>query len=143
VKIIHGYQGLNADQKGSTVALGNFDGVHRGHVAVIEAARSIAPDAPLAVVSFDPHPRAFFQPAADPFILTPLNEKIEKVKALGVDRLYVLRFDSDLAAMTPEAFVQEVLIDGLGIVGVVRFSKGTSAAGPSDLQRRTCPLMAS
>ena len=136
MKIIHGYQGLKADQKGATVALGNFDGVHRGHAAVIEAARSLAPDAPVAVVSFDPHPRAFFQPDADPFLLTPLTEKAEKIEAMGVDRLYVLKFDAALAAMTPEAFVQDVLVDGLGIVGVSTgndFRFGAKRAGDTEI----------
>lgn len=138
MKIIHGYQGLTADQKGATVALGNFDGVHRGHAAVIEAARGLAPDAPLAVVSFDPHPRAFFQPDTDPFILTPLTEKAEKVEALGVDRLHILRFDATLSAMTPEAFVQDVLVDGLGVVGVstgIDFRFGAKRAGDTKVLR--------
>jgi len=138
VKIIHGYQGLKANQKGATVALGNFDGVHRGHAAVIDAARTLAPEAPLAVVSFDPHPRAFFQPDADPFILTPLTEKAEKVAALGVDRLHILQFDAALSSMTPEAFVQDVLVDGLGIVGVstgIDFRFGAKRAGDTQVMQ--------
>lgn len=118
MQIIHGYQGLAPDQKGATVALGNFDGVHRGHAAVIKAARALVPEAKLGVVSFDPHPRQFFQPDAEPFILTPLEQKAEKIKALGVDILYILRFDKVLSAMTPETFVREVLVGGLGAVGV-------------------------
>ncbi len=139
MKIIHGYQGLTADQKGATVALGNFDGVHRGHAAVIEAARNLAPGAPLAVVSFDPHPRAFFQPDADPFILTPLTEKAEKIKDLGVDRLHILNFDAALSAMTPEVFVQDVLVDGLGVVGVSTgndFRFGANRAGDTQVLQK-------
>jgi len=134
VQIIHGYEGLTPDQKGATVALGNFDGVHRGHSAVIDAARALAPDAPLGVVSFAPHPREFFQPDSDPFILTPLAQKAAKVSALRVDRLYVLRFDAALSAMTPEEFVRDVLVDGLGIVGVSTgsdFRFGAKRAGDS------------
>lgn len=132
MQIIHGYQGLTPDQTGATVALGNFDGVHKGHAAVIAAAKGLAPDAPVAVVSFDPHPRQFFQPDADPFILTPLPLKAAKIAALGVDRLIVLRFDAALAAMAPEAFVREVLVEGLGIVGVAvgnDFRFGKNRAG--------------
>ncbi len=134
--IIHGYEGLTPDQRGATVALGNFDGVHRGHAAVIAAARALNPDAPLGVVSFDPHPRQFFQPDADPFILTPLAQKAAKVAALDVDFLYVLRFDKALSAMTPEEFVRRVLADGLGITGVSTgsdFRFGTQRAGDSSV----------
>ena len=81
MQIIHGYKGLTPDQKGRAVALGNFDGVHKGHAAVIAAAHALAPDAPVGVVSFDPHPRQFFSPEADPFILTPLAQKAAKVAA--------------------------------------------------------------
>ena len=136
MKILHGYQGLSADEKGATVALGNFDGVHRGHAAVIEAARSLAPDAPLAVVSFDPHPRAYFQPDADPFILTPLTEKAQKVEALGVDQLHIIEFDAALSAMSPEVFVQDVLVDGLGVTGVATgndFRFGAKRAGDTQV----------
>jgi len=139
VKIIHGYQGLSVDEKGATVALGNFDGVHRGHAAVIEAARDLASDAPLAVVSFDPHPRAFFQPETDPFILTPPLEKAQKVESLGVDRLYILRFDAALSAMTPDKFVQDVLVDGLGVAGVATgndFRFGAKRAGDTQVLQK-------
>ncbi len=136
MQIIHGYQGLTPDQKSATVALGNFDGVHRGHAAVIAAARALAPEAKLGVVSFDPHPRQFFQPDAEPFILTPLAQKAEKIKALGVDILYILRFDAALSAMTPETFVRDVMVDGIGAVGVSTgsdFRFGANRAGDSAL----------
>lgn len=134
MQIIHGYQGLTPDQTGATVALGNFDGVHRGHAAVIESARALAPEVKLGVVSFDPHPRQFFQPDAEPFILTPLAQKAEKIKALGVDILYILRFDKALSTMTPETFVRDVLVDGIGAVGVSTgsdFRFGANRAGDS------------
>jgi riboflavin kinase/FMN adenylyltransferase len=134
VQIIHGYEGLTPEQKGHSVALGNFDGVHRGHAAVIAAARDLAPDAPIGVVSFDPHPRQFFQPDAAPFILTPLAQKAAKVARLKVDTLYVVPFNAALSAMTPEAFVRDVLVNGLGIVGVAvgsDFRFGAKRAGDS------------
>ncbi len=134
MQIIYGYQGLTPDQTGATVALGNFDGVHRGHAAVIESARALAPEAKLGVVSFDPHPRHFFQPDAEPFTLTPLVQKAEKIKALGVDILYILRFDKAMSTMTPEAFVRDVLVNGIGAVGVSTgsdFRFGANRAGDS------------
>ncbi len=118
MQIIHGYEGLSPGEKGATVALGNFDGVHQGHAAVIEAARALTPSSPLGVVTFYPHPRQFFQPDAPPFILTPPEQKAEKIRALGADRLYVIRFDAGFSAMTPETFIRDVLADGLGVVGV-------------------------
>ena len=138
MQIIHGYEGLRPDQKGASVALGNFDGVHHGHAAVIAAAKALAPDAPLGVVSFDPHPRQFFQPEAEPFLLTPLAQKAAKIAALGVDTLYVLRFDAALSAMTPEAFVRDVLAEGLGVVAVSTgndFRFGSKRAGDSRVLR--------
>ncbi len=92
--------------------------MHRGHQAVIAAARAARPDAPLAVATFDPHPRSFFAPDAPPFRLTRLPEKTRKLAALGVETCYVLPFDAALAAMTPDAFVREVLVDSLGVNAV-------------------------
>jgi len=138
VQIIYGYEGLRPDQKGAAVALGNFDGVHHGHAAVIAAAKALAPDAPLGVVSFDPHPRQFFQPDAEPFILTPPAQKAAKIEALGADFLYVLSFNAALSAMTPEEFVRDVLVNGLGIVAVSTgsdFRFGTKRAGDSRVLR--------
>lgn len=132
MNIIHGYAGLTPDQKGATVALGNFDGVHRGHAAVIAAAKTLAPDAPTGVLTFDPHPRLFFQPDAPDFILTPLPTKTKKIAALDVARLHVVPFDAVLASMTPEQFARDVLADGLGITGVAvgsDFRFGAQRAG--------------
>lgn len=117
--IVYGYTGLpDTLPAGPTLALGNFDGVHRGHQAVIAAARTERPGAPLAVATFDPHPRAFFVPDAPPFRLTRLPEKTRKLKELGVRTCYVLPFDAAMAAMTPDDFVRRVLVESLGISAV-------------------------
>ena len=114
--IVHGWRGLEPEQRGGSIALGNFDGVHRGHRQVIaDAARAAAAlQAPLAVVSFEPHPRRWFTPHAEPFrLLTP--DQLGRVLAdLGVDRLHILPFDAELAALTDEAFARQVLAQGLG-----------------------------
>lgn len=139
MQIIHGYDGLSPAQRGASVALGNFDGVHRGHAAVIAAAKALLPDAPSGVVTFDPHPRRFFQPGGDPFLLTPLPVKAARVAALDVDFLYVLRFDASLAAMTPETFVETVLVKGLGIAGVTTggdFRFGTKRGGDAAVMQK-------
>lgn len=117
--IVHGYADLPDDlPPGPALALGNFDGVHKGHQAVIAAAREIGPDAPLAVATFDPHPRSFFAPGSPPFRLTREPEKLRKLAALGVEVCYVLPFDAALSSMTPEEFVQRVLVDSLGVSAV-------------------------
>ncbi len=103
--------------RGAVVAIGNFDGVHRGHQAVIAAAGRLASSlgAPQAVLSFEPHPRSVFQPAAPPFRLTPFRAKAELLRRSGVDLLYVLRFDHGFAARSAESFVRDILHGGLGI----------------------------
>lgn len=100
--------------RGGAVALGNMDGVHLGHRAVVRAAHSGLPGAPLAVLSFEPHPREFFRPDDPPFRLTLLAAKVAALGALGVQAVFALRFDAALAAMGAEAFVAEVLHEGLG-----------------------------
>ncbi|MEM6488969.1 MAG: bifunctional riboflavin kinase/FMN adenylyltransferase [Pseudomonadota bacterium] len=97
---------------GCTVAVGNFDGVHRGHQALVEAARAALPEAPLAVVTFEPHPRQVFQPDAPPFRLTTDAERARRIAALGVERLVVLPFDDRLRHMAPATFARDVLASG-------------------------------
>ena len=114
--IVHGWRDLAPEQKAAALALGNFDGVHRGHRQVIaDAARAAAElCAPLAVVTFEPHPRRWFNPAAQPFRLASLDQLGRVLDDLGVDRLHVLPFDAALAELSDEAFAREVLVDGLG-----------------------------
>ena len=117
VEIVTDWRGLPDRLKGAAVAIGAFDGVHRGHQAVIATAREAARalGAPLAVVSFDPHPRRWFQPDAAPFRLMTPAQMARALEPLGVDRLYLLPFDADMAAMSDEAFARDVLGAGLGI----------------------------
>jgi riboflavin kinase/FMN adenylyltransferase len=108
---------LPAAARGAVVALGNFDGVHLGHQAVIAAAGQLAgaKAIPQAVLSFEPHPRSFFHSSAPPFRLTPFRAKAELLRRLGVDLLYSLRFDGALAQRSAESFVRDILSAGLGI----------------------------
>lgn len=105
-------------ERGATVALGNFDGVHRGHQTVLAAAQAARPDAALGVVTFAPHPRRFFQPTTPPFELMSPDAKAHRLEKLGVSRLYLLPFDGALAALTPVAFCERVLVDQLGVAHV-------------------------
>ncbi|MDB5371493.1 MAG: riboflavin biosynthesis protein RibF [Belnapia sp.] len=102
--------------RGATVALGNMDGVHLGHRAVLAAAHAARPEAPLAVLTFEPHPREHFRPEDPPFRLTPLPAKAAALGELGVALVVALPFDAELAAMPAERFFRDVLQEGLGAV---------------------------
>ncbi len=117
MRIFPHFKDLPADARGTVAAIGNFDGVHLGHQAVIAMARRRA-DAlgcPLSVITFEPHPRSFFQPDLPPFRLTPRAAKARQLEALGIDCLFTLPFDGAMAALSAEEFVTRVLADGLGI----------------------------
>ncbi|MFV0473974.1 MAG: bifunctional riboflavin kinase/FAD synthetase [Pikeienuella sp.] len=116
MRIIEGLEAVRAEDRGASVAIGNFDGVHLGHQAVIDLARGRGP---LGVVTFEPHPRAFFQPDAPAFRLMGLGARADRLRALGVERLFVIRFDRDFAALTADAFCEEVLAARLGLDHVV------------------------
>jgi len=107
--------------RGGVVALGNFDGVHRGHQAVIGKALELAKGwgAPAGVMTFEPHPRSVFLPDQPPFRLTPFRIKARLIEALGVDFLLMQHFDKAFAAHSADEFVQQVLIEGLGARAVV------------------------
>jgi len=115
MRILRHHTGVPDDSRGGVVVLGNFDGVHRGHQAVIGAAAEDAArlGVPLLIVTFEPHPRRFFRPDEPPFRITPFRSKAIQLAALGVDVLMVLRFDQGMSQMPAEDFVQHVLIDGL------------------------------
>jgi riboflavin kinase / FMN adenylyltransferase len=113
MRIFPNWQGLPPDAQGATVALGNFDGVHLGHSSVIRAAHAARPDAPLAVLTFEPHPREVFRPDDPPFRLTLSAERADALAGLGVDLLYELPFNHEFSLMTAEDFVGKVLHDGL------------------------------
>lgn len=112
--IFHDWRELPQDARGATVALGNFDGVHRGHVQLIRAAHAARPKAPLAVLTFEPHPREFFRPDDPPFRLTLSAERAELLAALGVGMIYELPFTHEFSHMPAEAFFAEVLHQGVG-----------------------------
>lgn len=94
--------------------MGNFDGVHLGHRSVIDAARA-ACDAPLGIITFEPHPRQFLVRDAPPFRLMNAESRANRLARLGVDQLYELPFDAVLAGLSPEDFAREVLVGGLGV----------------------------
>ncbi len=121
MRIYRHYDALPADARGAAVAIGNFDGVHPGHQTVIHEAGLIAGDMcrPWAVLTFEPHPRAFFTPGSEPFRLTPFRSKTRWIAELGADLLIVQRFDKAFSSLPAEDFVNTVLVDGLGAGHVV------------------------
>jgi riboflavin kinase/FMN adenylyltransferase len=123
--------------RGATVAIGNFDGVHRGHKAVTAAAlrRARSLGRPAAVLTFEPHPRAFFNPGEPLFRLTDEPAKLRLLAATGLDGAIVLTFDAALAKLTAEEFVQRVLVDHFAISGAAigfNFHFGANRAGSPD-----------
>jgi riboflavin kinase/FMN adenylyltransferase len=117
MQIIRGWHEVPAALRGASLAIGNFDGVHRGHQAVLNAAKAAAAVArcPAGVVVFEPHPRKFFHPQRALFLLTCLDRKLELFEAYGLDLTAVIPFDGELASLSAEEFVRDVLVEGLGI----------------------------
>ncbi len=120
IEVLSG-QALPNHLRGGVVAIGNFDGVHRGHQALLVRARDIAKQRglPWGVMTFEPHPRSFFRPEQPVFRLTPPALKLRLLKALGADFVSVLNFDATLASLSPEAFIAQELEAKLGATQVV------------------------
>lgn len=114
MRIFRHVVGLADVVHGSSVAIGNFDGVHLGHQAVISEAAERARDlgSPLSVVTFEPHPRRFFRPDQPPFELTPLHGKARRFRAAGVDHLLVVHFDAETSRLDRGEFVDVFIADG-------------------------------
>lgn len=112
--ILRTWRDLPEAFRGATVALGNFDGIHRGHAHLLRAAHAARPGAKLAVLTFEPHPRELFRPEDPPFRLTLDSERADLLAALGVQILYEIPFDRDFSWLSAEAFVSDVLCDGIG-----------------------------
>ncbi len=116
IRVIQGWKNLPANDRGAALAMGSFDGVHRGHQRVISLAAAAAKDlsVPLGVITFDPHPRAYFRPEEPAFRLMRRDQQARALEAAGADILYVLPINADLANMTDRQFATEVLHEGLG-----------------------------
>lgn len=115
------YKSLPEGARGCVVAIGNFDGVHKGHQVLLERARNMArgQGCGFAVLTFEPHPRKLFRPDEPPFRITPSPLKLERLEAGGVDYVIQLNFNWDFASQPAEQFVREILIDGLAARHIV------------------------
>ncbi len=136
MELIRGLHNLKSRHRGCVATLGNFDGVHLGHQAVIgqRAEKAAVLHLPTLVILFEPQPQEYFQPQSAPARLNRLREKLKAMQRYSVDRVLCLRFDARLAAMPAEEFIQRVLIDGLGVRYVVagddvRFGKDRRGDG--------------
>jgi riboflavin kinase/FMN adenylyltransferase len=117
------------------VVIGVFDGVHKGHQSLLTHATSIADGREIIALTFDPHPTAIFAPDRAPMMLTTLSDRVELLKIHGADRVAVLKFTPDFAAMSPEDFVKNVLVNQLQASTVIvgkNFTYGHKAAGNVD-----------
>ena len=114
MRIFRHVAGLPDFVRDSSVAIGNFDGVHLGHQAVIGEAATHAKelDVPLSVITFEPHPRRYFRPEEPAFQLTPLRSKVRRFEAIGVEQLLVVHFDADTSRITHDQFVDTFVKNG-------------------------------
>ncbi|MFP5290902.1 MAG: bifunctional riboflavin kinase/FMN adenylyltransferase, partial [Actinomycetes bacterium] len=137
-RILDGLDALPLDDRRSIVTIGKFDGVHRGHRAVLDGMRERAGDRRVVVVTFDRHPAAVLAPDRAPTPLLSVAQKTEALVGAGADLVVVLPFTRDLAAQTPDEFVRSVLVDGLRAAEVVvgsDFRYGAHGAGTVDTLR--------
>jgi len=116
----------------SIVVIGVFDGVHKGHQALLNRAKEIADGRPIIALTFDPHPRTVFAPDSVPPMLTTLADRVELLKIHNADQVAVMKFNEQFAAMSPEDFVKNILVDQLHVATVIvgkNFTYGAKAAG--------------
>lgn len=121
MNIFDTYKNIPEAAQNSVVVIGNFDGVHRGHAALIERAKVIASDlgVGVSILTFEPHPRKLFRPDDPPFRLTPAPLKAWRLETLGIESLFSIGFDWDFASQSADKFVQDILVDGLKAAHVV------------------------
>jgi len=139
MRILRGHNAGRLAPRERVAAIGNFDGVHRGHQALVAMAHAAAqPGQAVTVVTFEPHPREVFDAAAAPRRLMRVTDKATALERLGVDELVVLNFNAALRGMSPQAFAADVLVGALGVRHVVvgeGFRYGARRAGDLDSLR--------
>jgi riboflavin kinase/FMN adenylyltransferase len=116
----------------TVVVIGVFDGVHKGHQALLNRAKEIADGRSIVALTFDPHPRAVFAPDSVPPMLTTLADRVELLKIHNADQVAVMKFNEQFAAMSPEKFVEDILVNQLHVSTVIvgnNFTYGAKAAG--------------
>ncbi|MEL7449657.1 MAG: bifunctional riboflavin kinase/FAD synthetase [Pseudomonadota bacterium] len=121
MELIRGKNNLRSRHRPTAVTIGNFDGVHRGHQAILRQLRELADanDLLATVMAFEPMPREFFAPDSAPARLSRLREKLQALRDHGADQFFCLPFNAQVAGMAPETFVGELLVNGLGARHVI------------------------
>jgi riboflavin kinase/FMN adenylyltransferase len=140
MEVIRGHQNAPSWANGAAIAIGNFDGVHRGHQALVRRARELADarGARAVALTFDPHPSALLSPQGGPPAICSLDRRIELLAEAGADAVVVEPFTRELASLAPDAFVDQILIDALRAQAIVvgyDFSYGAGRAGTTDALR--------
>ncbi len=143
VKVFQSITDLKKSERGAVIALGNFDGIHRGHQAVINAASAVARETgkPLALGMFSPHPTRFFKPDLNPFLLMSRKVRAEVLGDMGMSFCYEIPFDDALRNMDDEEFVEDILHQKLGIAHVVvgsDFGYGKKRCGNVETLQKHC-----
>lgn len=140
MRVFRSFENLTDEARGAVVAIGNFDGLHLGHQTLLDQARAIARDlgVPLAILTFEPHPRMLFRADDPPFRLTSAEDRETAAGSIDIDLFYEIEFNRDFAAMSAEQFIERVLVEGLGARHVVvgwDFCFGKGRAGNVDFLR--------
>jgi len=115
MRVFHKYHDVPLSSKGGVIAIGNFDGVHKGHQTVLKTAKQIAKanKSPFNVLTFEPHPSQVFGRESEPFRLTPIRSKVRVLSKLGIDNLIIMHFVADFYNMSAEDFIEKVIVGGL------------------------------
>ena len=131
MRVFHKYHDVPSSSKGGVIAIGNFDGVHKGHQKVLKTAKQIAKadNIPFNVLTFEPHPSQVFNREKEPFRLTPVRSKVRVMSKLGIDNLIIMHFVADFYNMSAEDFIENVIVKGLKAAHLVvgegyRFGNG-------------------
>ena len=121
MEIVYDYTNCPKQLRGAAVAVGNFDGMHRGHLAVVGEAGRIARanKLPWLAMTFEPHPRELFRPNGPSYRLTPFHSKVRMIEALGVDGLIVPKFDRAFSRLSAQDFIDRILVEGVGARHVI------------------------
>lgn len=132
MRILTDYNIMNKCYRGASIAVGNFDGVHLGHQAIIRKAEKFSSNYPLGILTFSPHPREFFNPQSSSFRLMSDKSRNNRLNKLGVKILYQINFDTAMASLSPYNFAKKVIAKGLGAKNIVvgaDFCFGKNRAG--------------
>ena len=145
MELVRGLHNLRPQHRGCAATIGSFDGVHLGHKAVLEklSDEGRARNLPVTLITFEPQPREYFSPGSTPPRLTRFREKLEALQSCSVDRVVCLRFSDALAALTADQFIQQLLIDGLGVKYLVvgdDFRFGKNRKGDKALLQQSAGL---